>query len=251
MNSDFLKICEDIEAIGIKKGDEVLFHSSLKSMGYVEGGAETFIKALLFVVGDSGTIIAPTLSYSFVTEENPFYNHEKTPSCVGAISEYVRTMEGAKRSIHPSHSCAAVGKNADFYVNGHEKDNTPVGENSPFYKLCQRGGKILMLGCGAGPNTSMHGVEEKAGVSYALSKYPIEQYIKVSGEEYRKAYYRHRIRQNGYRQKYERLLNVLEDYKKGVIHGAESFLMESDKVWKAGEEAIKKNEFYFVEKVEK
>ena len=37
--------------VGIRRGDVVIVHSSLKSMGYVEGGADTVIDALLKVLG--------------------------------------------------------------------------------------------------------------------------------------------------------------------------------------------------------
>lgn len=55
-------ICRALSELKIEAGDTVLVHSSLKSMGYVEGGAETVIEALLMSVGDSGTIVMPTFT---------------------------------------------------------------------------------------------------------------------------------------------------------------------------------------------
>ena len=40
-----------LELMGIAKGDVVIVHSSLSSMGYVTGGADAVIDALLETVG--------------------------------------------------------------------------------------------------------------------------------------------------------------------------------------------------------
>ncbi len=88
MNADYRLLKEDFSRIGIGKGDAVLIHSSYKSMGGVEGGIETVISALLAVIGDTGTLVAPAFTFSYVTEANPVFNYVEMPSCVGAISEY-------------------------------------------------------------------------------------------------------------------------------------------------------------------
>ena len=215
-------------------------------------GIETFINALLSVIGDSGTLISPTLTYRFVTEENPVFDYINTPSCVGAISEFIRHMDGAKRSIHPTHSCAVLGAKTDFYVSGHENDRTPVGINSPIYKLHQDGGKVLMLGCNIGSNTSMHGVEEKFGAPYLLPDIPSKYRIILPGREYEIDFYRHHIKQHGFAQRYQRLVDVLEPKYMpfGKVHGAVSYLIDAPQMWRAGFEALKKDEFFFVDKID-
>lgn len=49
-----------VEALGIQRGDIVLLHSSFKSMGYVEGGAESVIGGFLDAIGSEGTLVLPT-----------------------------------------------------------------------------------------------------------------------------------------------------------------------------------------------
>ena len=56
-------IVKELKQIGLKRGDAVMVHTSLKSMGYICGGAQTVIEALLEVVGEDGTIMMPTQSW--------------------------------------------------------------------------------------------------------------------------------------------------------------------------------------------
>ena len=41
-----LKIAEDLSSLGVKPGDVLFTHSSLSSMGKVEGGCETVIRGM-------------------------------------------------------------------------------------------------------------------------------------------------------------------------------------------------------------
>ena len=251
MNRDYQIIKDDLKSLGLKSGDSVLIHSSFKSMGAVEGGIETFVNALLSVIGDRGTLISPTLTFAYVTMEERVFDYVNTPSCVGAISEYIRNMAGAKRSIHPTHSCAAIGYKRDWYVAGHENDRTPIGGNSPIYKLHEDGGKVLMLGCGIKCNTSMHGVEEYLPTSYVLPDSPTPYTIILPDKTYDIDFYRHHIKQHGYQTYFDRLYDIIDRkyMPKGCVHGAESYLIDSPEMWRVGIEAIKKDEFFFVEKI--
>lgn len=250
MNQDYQIIKQDLRMMGLKKGDSVLIHSSYKSMGPVEGGIETFIDAVLSVIGDTGTLITPTITCIEVSEAHPIYDHLNSASCIGAITEFVRHMEDARRSIHPTHSCACYGFKRDWYADGHENDRTPIGVNSPIYKLHKDGGKVLMLGCSLGSNTSMHGVEEHFPTSYVLPKAPKPYTIILPEKTYQIDFYRHHISQNGYNTRFERLEGLMDpmSMRKGSIHGATSWLIDAPQMWKTGMEALSKNEFYFVDK---
>jgi aminoglycoside 3-N-acetyltransferase len=136
--------------IGLKKGDAVLVHASLSRMGYVEGGAETVVRSIIKVVGDTGHVLMPTSSndgqqLDFI-RQNPIFDVRNTPSKMGAISEYFRKLPGVKRSLHPTESVACLGAETEDFLRGHFGALTPYRPDSPFGKLIARKGKILMIG---------------------------------------------------------------------------------------------------------
>ena len=49
-----LKIAKDLSSLGVKPGDVLFTHSSLSSMGKVEGGCETVIRGMEEAVGGEG-----------------------------------------------------------------------------------------------------------------------------------------------------------------------------------------------------
>jgi len=150
-----------LELMDIKKGDVLLIHSALTSIGNVEGGADTVIDAFLEAVGEEGTIVMSTLT----GWTSPF-DAISTPSAVGLISEKFRKRSNALRSLHPVHSVAAVGKYADFITRDHDKCETGCGEGTPYLKIRDLNGKIILLGVDMDRNTMMHSLEEAIDAVY-------------------------------------------------------------------------------------
>jgi aminoglycoside 3-N-acetyltransferase len=145
-------------------GDVVVAHSSLSSFGWVEGGEDTVIDALLAVVGPAGTLCMPALSYGDYGPDNPppRFDPCTTPGIVGRIPERFRQRPGVGRSLHPTHSVTALGARAREILRGHDRSITPCGPDSPWGHIARAGGSILMLGVGTGPCTMFHGAEEEA-----------------------------------------------------------------------------------------
>lgn len=157
-NFDTLK--EHLAGLGLHRGDTVLVHSSIKSVGEIEGGADTLLDALQAAVGEEGLLVLPTHSWAYINEANPVFSLERSPSCVGKLPEIFRHRPGVIRSKHPTHSVAAWGRDAESYCAGHETFDTPCAWDSPWGRLAQCKGKILMLGCSLARNTFVHGIEE-------------------------------------------------------------------------------------------
>ena len=105
-------LTDAFRAIGLNPGDLVLVHSALRRLGPVVGGADTVIDALLAAVGPTGTVAVPTHTWKVVTREQPVFHQTFTPSHVGALGNVLRQRAEAIRSLHPTHSVAAIGPRA-------------------------------------------------------------------------------------------------------------------------------------------
>lgn len=165
------RLVDDFRALGLIDGDLVLVHSSLSGLGWVEGGAETVIDALVEAVKPSGTVLFPTLTG---TEQDgpdhpPVIDLTTTPCWTGSVPETARRRPEAIRSVHPTHSVSAIGAQAEAYATGHEASRTPCDKHSPYVRLMEEGGKILLLGgVTHESNTTLHALEEMANVPYHL-----------------------------------------------------------------------------------
>ena len=246
----------DLKNLGIKSGDSVMIHCSYKSLG-VKISPEDFYNSIFEILGKNGTLIMPAFSYDTVNYENPVFDKAKTPSCVGFLPEYFRTnVAGVVRSLHATHSCCVLGKNADFLIKDHEKDLTPVGENSPITKLPEIGGKILILGSHPDHNTALHGVEEKGGAPYVLNREkPIEYILKDGETEIHQTALRQYFNRGSYKytQEYARIIGLLNEgseYTKGKVLNADCYLFDAKALWDKGVEKIKQDPYYFTEKVD-
>ncbi|MBN1291356.1 MAG: AAC(3) family N-acetyltransferase [Candidatus Latescibacteria bacterium] len=153
------KILEKFREFGIKSGDKFILHSSLKSLGNVDGGADAVIDAMIESVSPGGTVFVPTSTFG-----KPFNLTEST-SEVGWITEVFRKRPDAIRSFHPSHSIAGIGPDAARILADHEK-TTPMGPGSPLIKLAAGGGYIMLIGATHVGNSTVHAAHELAQVPF-------------------------------------------------------------------------------------
>ena len=150
----------DLQNLQIKRSDTLLIHSSMKSIGEVDGGADSVLDMLMEYFADDGLLVFPTLSYRDVNAESPRFDVRNTPACTGILPELFRQRSGVVRSLHPTHSVAAFGRDAASFTANHENASTPAPVGSPWWKLLQRRGKIMFIGTTINCNTFLHGVEE-------------------------------------------------------------------------------------------
>ncbi len=158
------------EQTGLRRGATALVHSSLSSLGYVDGSADAVIDALLDVLGPDGLLVVPTHTWGTVHSGQPVFHEALSPSTVGLISETLRRRPGSVRSLHPTHSVAAFGRDAMTFSSGHETADTPCPRQSPYGKLMDREGQVLMIGVGLESFTMMHAFEEWAGVPWLFNR---------------------------------------------------------------------------------
>ncbi len=163
-----IDLAASFREIGLCDGDIVFVHSALRKLGAIAGGADTVIDALLEAVAPNGTIAVPTHTWKVVNTEQPVFHQTLTPSNVGVLTNVFRKRAGAIRSLHPTHSVAAIGPRATELVQGHEHDDTPCSPTSPYGRLRDWGGKILIIGADLRCCTFFHGCEQWAGMTWAV-----------------------------------------------------------------------------------
>jgi aminoglycoside 3-N-acetyltransferase len=169
-------IAAELRRLGVGPADLVMAHSSLKSFGYVEGGAGAVVEGLLAAVAPGGTVMVPTFNHGRAKVFDP----RTTRSTNGAVTEALRRRPDAIRSVHPSHPYAAVGPRAKELTDGNLEVGT-FDPRSPLGKLADWGGWIVLLGVGMWSNTCVHIGEAKYRV-HCLGYEGERSYVKLNGE---------------------------------------------------------------------
>ncbi|NIS83323.1 MAG: hypothetical protein GTO14_24700 [Anaerolineales bacterium] len=139
----FEDIVDGIRMTGVGNGDTIMVHSSYKSLGGVEGGAETVIDALVEAVAPDGTVLFPTFNFESWTETH-YFDIRETFSRMGVLTELARWRDDAIRTPHPIYSFAALGKGKDEF--GACDDVEAFGDNSVFARFHELNGMILSIG---------------------------------------------------------------------------------------------------------
>ncbi len=172
-------LTREFTLLGVRAGDVLLVHSSMRSIGWVCGGATAVVQALLDAVGPYGTIVVPAQTpdnrdpsrwshrtvppqwWDTIREHLPAFEPALTPSDgMGAVAERVRTWPGSARSGHPLTSFAAIGRHAAELMADHRLDSL-LGDGSPLAALERAGAKVLLLGVGYEKCTAFHLAESR------------------------------------------------------------------------------------------
>ncbi|MEE6258599.1 aminoglycoside N(3)-acetyltransferase [Plantactinospora sonchi] len=168
-------LASELRALGVAPGDVLLLHSSYRSLGFVAGGVQAVVQAFLDTLGPEGTLVVPTHTsdntdpagwqhppvpeswWPVIRAQSPGFDPARTPPSrwMGVIPNVVRTWPGALRSSHPQVSFAALGARAAEILAGHRLDDA-LGETSPLGAVYRLDGRVLLLGCDHGSNTSLH-----------------------------------------------------------------------------------------------
>lgn len=180
---------QDLAAMGLTGAETILIHASMKSIGEVEGGADTVLDALMEYFAQ-GLLLLPTHTWRFMDGGNTVFDVRNSPCCVGILPELFRQRPGVIRSLHPTHSMAAYGKDAAAYLAGELETSTPCAPGGCYDRLRTVHGKILLLGVTHARNTFIHSVEEVLNVPHRLTDKPLKLTVVDEAGESHTAYMR-------------------------------------------------------------
>jgi aminoglycoside 3-N-acetyltransferase len=162
-----------IRAVGIKEGDLVSLQVSLGRLGLMrevparyEDMSSAVILAFLSVIGEGGTLIVPTFSYSAGRGET--FDVENTPSSIGAFPNVFMKSREVARSADPMMSHAGCGPLAETILA--DISNESYGSGSVFDNITRSYGIICTLGLGMWWATYCHYVEKMAGAPFRFDK---------------------------------------------------------------------------------
>lgn len=178
MKSHYIKedIIKSLHRCGIKKGDNVFVTSSLGMFGLLKGAKNiddinsAFYSSLSECVGETGSIIVPTYSYTFgkhrITSPVTF-DTQKSKAEIGPFPEFFRRQTGVIRSADPFMSVAIKGPLSALV---RELIPTSYGHGCLYEKLL--GQEVICLNLGLGPNWTafIHYADYLAQVPFRYDK---------------------------------------------------------------------------------
>ncbi len=156
----------DLARLGVAAGDILLVHSSFKALGPWRGTPADVVLALRELLGPKGTLLMPSFpsgSEFFLSLNRLVFDVRHSASGCGVITETFRRQPGVIRSLNPTHCTAGIGPVAAELLAGHEHCRISVGPGSPYHKLIEARGKILLLGVEHSSDTTLHFVENTNG----------------------------------------------------------------------------------------
>jgi aminoglycoside 3-N-acetyltransferase len=159
------KLKEIFRDLGVRPGSALMVHSSLFSLGYIEGGVDGFYKTLINYLGPEGTLIVPAFTYSF--RRNQIFDKLNSPpdKNIGVFSSLLLQKPNAFRSSDPMFSLAAIGARASELL---ERDsNLCFGTGSIYSRLFDE--NITFMAIGITYSTGLTGfvhLEKLAKVPY-------------------------------------------------------------------------------------
>jgi aminoglycoside 3-N-acetyltransferase len=171
-------ICQALQTLGLS-GKPICVHSSLRSFGWVERGADTIVDAVL---AEGCTLLVPTFSHEYATPPAPGQRPERNAydytagyeqnnpgvfrtssndveKGMGAIPAVVLARPGRVRGYHPLNSFAAVGPLAHTLIDGQQ----PFDVYAPLRALADAGGSVILMGRTLTNLTLLHLAEQMSG----------------------------------------------------------------------------------------
>ncbi|MBI4878283.1 MAG: AAC(3) family N-acetyltransferase [Planctomycetes bacterium] len=158
------ELARGLERLGIRPGDTLLVHSAFRHATGFSGSPRDVVECMVNAVGGGGNLLMVSMPYRSSSynhlRQDPVFDVRRTMSQMGIVSEVFRRRRGVRRSLHPTHPVLALGKDAEWLLQGHEDAAAPCGPASPFGKFRELGGKVLFYDVPFATFTFIHYIED-------------------------------------------------------------------------------------------
>jgi aminoglycoside 3-N-acetyltransferase len=170
------ELTDGFHRLGLKEGDRVILHASLKRIGDVDGGAAMILHRVLGVLGKEGTLVMPAFTSTArhgTTHDNytkpgcwcdekesrhiPFIPELQPDKNLGEIAHRLCSWPSSERSHHPAYSFVAVGTETENLM----RNSSLLDPLQPLKALLKRDSKIVTLGVGLDSVTALHIAEQR------------------------------------------------------------------------------------------
>jgi aminoglycoside 3-N-acetyltransferase len=171
------RLVADLTRLGVRNGTVAMVHASLSSLGWVVGGSQTVVEALLTCLGPEGTLCAQAswedIPFGHATwpdewraayeAEFPPFDPELSAAAPyeGRLAERIRTWPGAHRSANPATGITAIGAHAAELTAAHRLDDG-FGPGTPYARIVAAGGQVVLLGAPLRTISLLHHAESIA-----------------------------------------------------------------------------------------
>ena len=171
---DYAELASAFQALGLQQ-TPVIAHASLRPFGYIQGGAETVLHAVL---ASFPSVIMPTHTYKTkITPDvgppnngivygsgkdknkmsQPFHLAMRADPMMGILPETMRNHPSAMRTAHPILSFAGVNADSILCTQSLSEPLAPIGA------LAEQDGWVVLINVDHTVNTSIHYAEKLAG----------------------------------------------------------------------------------------
>ena len=114
-------------ALGVAEGSTLLVHSSLSALGWVAGGAQAVVLALLDVLGPTGTLVVPT--HSGHLSDPATWEHPPVPD--GVVAGHPGVDAGLRPAAHPDPVHGGGARHGAPPARGASAATTPPTRSAP------------------------------------------------------------------------------------------------------------------------
>jgi aminoglycoside 3-N-acetyltransferase len=171
---DYAELLTAFQALGLQE-KPVIAHASLKPFGFIEGGAEAVLDAML---ASFASLIMPTFTYKteiipdvgppnngitygsghdFNQLAVPFVPEMRADPMMGILPETLRNHPSATRTAHPILSFAGIRADLTLFTQTLYEPLAPLGA------LAEQDGWVVLINVDHTVNTSIHYAEKLAG----------------------------------------------------------------------------------------